>query len=153
MAKRSVYIEHSDHVFDKCGYIDDQYQICWKCFLVLKKNQYFKYDLWNKINVILCQHYFAKLSNLIVTTKVLIVKYHSINMILKLCRYDFNNYRGLKSHMIVLFQNSIVLLKILSFLILELNDVIKVAWIDSKKPTTKNLKKIWKYGNNEFWTL
>ena len=49
--------------------------------------------------------------------------------------------------MIVLFQNPISLLRILSFPILKLNDVIKMTWINPKKPITKDLKTnliIWK---------
>lgn len=64
---------------------------------------------------------------MIIVKKAMIARYHLYDIILKLCRFDKNEYESLRNYMIVLSQNSVLLLTLLLSSALELKTIIKIA--------------------------
>ncbi len=139
-----------------CVFVNNIWSCCHFCHKSLLKNKTFVFSIMNMINVIMCDEYFSYFANLFITKECLITRSYSLNVILRLRSNDeqkhFIKYFVIREHIIIFFQNSELLSRILSNLSLQLNEKIKVIWINKRVFTRDDIwfyvmikkRKIWK---------
>ena len=128
---------------NSCSYDENSWIFYNLYYEFVKHNNIFKFFNKNLINIITCQNYSSVLKNFIIVEKYFIVKYHFIDIILKLwfsSYFSLINYNALQKYIIIIFQDFKSLFQILSSFELKLNNVIKIFWLSKFFSTNKNLK-------------
>lgn len=126
-------------ILNSCEFINDYYQFCKNCQFAFCKQNFFKFEFSNNVNIIFCQKYLSKFSNLIIVKKTMIVRYHFYEIVLKFRRFDKNEYDNLRDHMIVFFSEFNFFVYNFFFSIWKLQIIIKIVWIDANKSRSRNL--------------
>jgi hypothetical protein len=140
----SMELKLGTHIeLDKCGFVDDEYQLCGSCYGTLKKGKPPKFSAMNGVNVTMCQDYPPELEDLTLTEEYAIARSHPIGTVLKLKPNGLSHsaaYNGIRGHIVTIPQNPGPLLDILPSPKLQFHDSIAIVWTGSRAPTIDDLK-------------
>jgi hypothetical protein len=128
---------------DGCGRQGDTWNVCSSCHRDLHCFRVPRFSAENRVNVTLCQNFPLELDGLTTVEEALVARCHPLGVVLKIRpggHYSPINYNGLKGHFIVIPQDPGPLLTILPSPDLQLQDLIKVFWLNDRPHTTDDLK-------------
>lgn len=123
--------------FDSCRYLSLLYIFCKEYWKRITEEKQPKYSISNRISQFCCQNYPSALENLSIAEEVIIAKAHPIVTILKLKpNYRFNpgSYRRIRSHAIILSQNTRALLILFPSDLAVIEDIVRIIWLKSNLP-------------------